>query len=269
MLDTAQTLLHLTLANAQDRLNRYKVKPSDDEKALLATLQERGFVVIPHYYDAEKCAQLRHEVDRLIQQYPATTMHLPDDARVHGAERVSGLIKEFHDDPRLHHLAEAFHQAPTLNLFTLAARIRATPGGLGSGGGWHRDSVHQRQFKAIIYLSDVSEGEGPYQYVANTHRPAELVRLVREGLVKFNQNRLTDADVQRILQAHPGHYRLYNVTGPAGTLVITDTRGIHRGQPLQFGSRYALTNYVFARHHLTPRSESRFRALFVDRPVAE
>lgn len=268
MLDTAQTLLHLTLADFQDRLNRYKVEPSADEQALLAALDTQGFVVVPNYYSAEKCAQLRQEVDRLIGQYPATTMHLPDDDRVHGADRVSPLVAEFHDDPRLNHLAEAFHRAPTLNLFTLAGRIRATPGGLGSGGGWHRDSVHQRQFKTIIYLSDVSASEGPYQYVAGSHAPADLRRLVGEGLVKFNQNRLTDAEVTRILQAHPARYQLHTVTGKAGSLVITDTRGIHRGQPAQAGTRYALTNYFFARHHLTPGSEARFRALFVDRPAA-
>jgi len=265
MLASARTLLHLSLAKVQDALNQQSVTPDTSDGPWLKSLRERGFVVIPHFYRAEHCANLRKEVDRLIRQYPDTTLHLPDDDRVHAAERVSPMIAEFHNDPRLHRLAEAFHQAPTLNLFTLAGRVRATPGGLGSGGGWHRDSVHQRQFKTLLYLNDVAEGEGPYQYVAGTHQPAELLRLVRSGQVRFNQSRLTDEEVRQIIQRSSGRYRLHTITGQAGTLVITDTRGIHRGQPLTHGVRYALTNYFFARHHLSAGSEARFRALFVDR----
>ncbi|MBC7448312.1 MAG: phytanoyl-CoA dioxygenase family protein, partial [Hymenobacteraceae bacterium] len=185
----------------------------------------------------------------------------------YGAERVSELIRGYHADPRLTALAEAFHQAPTLNLFTLANRVRPEPGGLGSGGGWHRDSVHQRQLKTLLYLTDVQDGTGAYQYVAGSHRPADLLRLAHTGQVAFNQNRLAEVEINAIVAAGTGSaaYHLHTVTAPAGTLVITDTRGLHRGQPLTHGIRYALTNYFFARHHLTARSEARFRKLFVDR----
>ncbi len=268
MLSAARTLLHLTAAAAQDRRHhRAAAVPSGEVQSWLDTLHRQGFVVVPNFYSVAECVALRAEIDRILTQYPTTTEHLPDDDRIYGAERVSPLISAYHADARLVALADAFHQAPTLNLFTLANRVRPVPGGLGSGGGWHRDSVHQRQLKTLLYLTDVQEGTGAYQYVAGSHRPADLLRLTRAGQVAFNQNRLTEAEIAEIV-AHghgPGAYRQHTVTAPAGTLVITDTRGLHRGQPLTHGVRYALTNYFFARHHLSAGSEARFRKLFVDR----
>ncbi len=267
MLAAARTLLHLTAAAAQDRLHHRTLPapPTPEVAGWLTALARDGFVVVPNFCSADQCATLRAELDRLLTQYPATTLHLPDDDRIHGAERVSEAMRAYHHDPRLTALAEAFHQAPTLNLFTLANRVRPVPGGLGSGGGWHRDSVHQRQLKTLLYLTDVDAGSGAYQYVSGTHHPADLLRLTRTGQVAFNQNRLTETEVARIVADGGGRYAAHTVTGPAGTLVITDTRGLHRGTPLTHGIRYALTNYFFARHHLTARSEARFRALFVDR----
>ena len=269
MLSTARTLLHLGAARIADQRHRRPLAPATaDATTWLAQLQTQGFVVVPNFYSAAQCTKLRQEVDRLLADFPATTFRLPDDDRIHGAERVSELINGYHRDERLQHLAELFHQAPITNLFTLANRVRPEPGGLGSGGGWHRDSVHADQFKTLLYLTDVPEpGAGAYQYVANTHTEAALVELVRSGQVGFNQNRLTDTEVQAIVARSQGRFPLHTITGAAGTLVITNTRGLHRGHPTEQGIRYALTNYFFARHHLSAKSETRFRSLFVDREV--
>ena len=268
MLAAARTLLHLAVAAAQDRRHHLTTPVPADIQPWLTALDQQGFVVVPHFYPPMQCAGLRAEVDRILRQYPATTEHLPDDDRIYAAERVSALIGAYHADPRLVALADAFHQAPALNLFTLANRVRPVPGGLGSGGGWHRDSVHQRQLKTLLYLTDVHDGTGAYQYIAGSHHPADLLRLARAGRVAFNQSRLTENNIAAIEASggyEPGAYRRHTVTGAAGTLVITDTRGLHRGQPLTHGIRYALTNYFFARHHLSAGSETRFRKLFVDR----
>ena len=267
MLAAARTLLHLAVAAAQDRRHHLATPVPADIQPWLKALDHQGFVVVPHFYSPTHCTALRGEIDRILAAYPTTTERLPDDERIYGAERVSELIRAYHDDERLTALAAAFHQAPTLNLFTLANRVRTAPGGLGSGGGWHRDSVHQRQLKTLLYLTDVQDGTGAYQYVAGSHHPADLLRLTRTGQVAFNQNRLTETEMAAIEAggSRSGAYRRHTVTGGAGTLVITDTRGLHRGQPLNHGVRYALTNYFFARHHLSAKSETRFRKLFVDR----
>ena len=38
--------------------------------------------------------------------------------------------------------------------------------------------------------------------------------------------------------------------GKAGTLLLVNTTGIHRGRPLKAGSRYALTNYYYHPHQI-------------------
>lgn len=267
MFSTAQTLLHLAATRWADRRHRQLAPTAGLPPGWLAELRTEGILVLPDFYPAATCAKLQAEIDRLLTVYAATVQHLPDDDRIMGAERVSEPISNYHKDPRLYALAAAYHQAPLLNLFTLANRVRPEPGGLGSGGGWHRDSVHQPQFKTLLYLSDVGEGQGAYQYLARTHTPAALLHLVRTGQVGFNQNRLTEKEVDAIETRADGRYPRRTVLGRAGTLVVTDTRGLHRGQPVAKGIRYALTNYFFARHYLSAKSEARFRALFVDRQV--
>ncbi len=265
MFATAQTLLHLAATRWADRRHRQPVAATGLPADWLPTLRAEGILVIPDFYSAATCAALRAEVDRLLLAYPATVQHLPDDDRILGAERVSPLVADYHHDRRLHTLAAAYHQAPLLNLFTLANRVHPEPGGLGSGGGWHRDSVHQPQFKTLLYLTDVAQGQGAYQYLAGSHTPAALLQLVRSGAVGFDQNRLTEAEIAAVQARAAGQFPLCTVLGRAGTLVVTDTRGLHRGQPVTEGLRYALTNYFFARHYLSAKSEARFRALFVDR----
>ena len=56
----------------------------------------------------------------------------------------------------------------------------------------------------------------------------------------FNQNqyRYTQKEIDRIDQR-----LLRTIDGKAGTLVLSDARGLHRGKPIEEGERYALTIY--------------------------
>ena len=42
------------------------------------------------------------------------------------------------------------------------------------------------------------------------------------------------------------------ITGSAGTIILSDTRGIHRGHPIKNSNRYALTNYYIQESHFNP-----------------
>lgn len=94
---------------------------------------------------------------------------------------------------------------------------------------FHRDS-EPGSAKVLIYLTDVDDGSGPHAYVEGTHRDRIPLRL----------RPYEDNDVER---QYGGSVV---ITGPAGTGIAIDTKGIHKGIPpsrrprLLLGIQYAL-----------------------------
>lgn len=124
-------------------------------------------------------------------------------------------------------------------------RVEYREGNLGSGGGWHRDAVHEQQFKAILYLSDVGPDNGGFEYLINTHRKSSVYKTILSNDIGFAQDKFSEEEMKEILEDHGETYQRKTITGPAGTLILADTSGIHRGSPIADGSRYAITQYIF------------------------
>lgn len=208
-------------------------------------LHRDGYFIVPGYYSAEQCTFLRGEIDRIIREQPDNIQKDPRgaDFRIFGAENASAAIRGFHADARSLAAGEAYRRGPLKNFSTLAARLTTVAGNIGSGQGWHRDAFHF-QFKSMIYLSDVSPENGPFQILAGSHRGFDVLRDTLHGrLDPPPASRITDAQIARLLSHDPG--RTTALPGPAGTLILFDSSTIHRGMPIQAGTRYALTNYYY------------------------
>ena len=93
-----------------------------------------------------------------------------------------------------------------------------------------------REFKAFLYLEDVDEGNGPYTYLRGTHR-SHMIR-VKKQIFGGGDTGFTDREIKSVLD------REVQVTGEAGTLILADVRGIHRGSPQIDRSRSILANYT-------------------------
>jgi hypothetical protein len=160
-----------------------------------------------------------------------------------GVESVSPLLADFHDDPFLRGFGELIGRLALYNFATLGARIDAMPENNGSGDGWHRDA-HGYQFKSILYLSDVSEENGPFEYLPGSHRPWRAVLdTVLGGLPPPPNSRYEPAMIERMVKDFGTRVRQYPAS--SGTLLLVNTAGMHRGRPLVGGTRYALTNYYY------------------------
>jgi Phytanoyl-CoA dioxygenase (PhyH) len=88
---------------------------------------------------------------------------------------------------------------------------------------WHRDPEDQHVVKVFVYLSDVDEEAGPFEYVrgsASGLRYGELWPWEADGDFYPPQKELA--------AAIPANDRLA-LTGPAGTVIFADTSGFHRG----------------------------------------
>lgn len=167
------------------------------------------------------------------------------DRRIYGVERYDKLFitkrqKEFVADFN----AKAKVFTDNIN-FTLAGEIKCSPGNLGSGGGWHRDSPYTNQFKTIIYLTDVCEENGPFQYIKGSHKRGSYKK-VSEVLKGYNYGKMRFSDEEvGLVTKHVDGLSNLTVTGKAGDMLLVNTRGLHRGKPLTNGIRKAVTTYSF------------------------
>lgn len=225
-----------------------------DVRAWLQQVDRRGHCVVPGFYTPEQCRRSIAEIDRLFATYPHYVQR-KSDRRMFGVEAGSPWLAEFAREPRLQAMAQHVLREPAVNAFTLGARIDYSPGNKGSGEGWHRDSFVV-QFKAVLYLSDVQLGNGPFQLIADSEKLSWLVRDMLRARLGLAQNRVTDAQVERLLRRRSE--RLQSFLAPAGTLLLVNTSAIHRGRPLERGSRYALTNYFVQRRRAGAAMDAHF-----------
>jgi hypothetical protein len=243
-----------------------------DFDRLLRQLRSDGVAAIEDYWSADKCAAARGEIDRLLEQYPQVVQRNSggSDKRMFGVEAVSPLLAEFHDDPLLTGLGERLGGYALYNFATLGARIDATSENNGSGDGWHRDA-HDFQFKTILYLSDVTAENGPFEYLSGSQKKWRAAfDTAIANLPPAPNTRYEPRAIDQLVARFPIKIRRYS--GRAGTLLLVNTSGVHRGRPLQSGCRYALTNYFYHPFQIDRSRVANFPALMpgaADRIVAD
>ncbi len=216
-----------------------------DIAGILARIRSTGIAVVDGYWSTQRCAAGRAEIDRLIATYPefVKTYSAGSDQRMFGVESASPLLATFHDDPFLRGLGELVGGFDLYNFATLGARIAAMPGNNGSGDGWHRDG-HGFQFKSILYLSDVSDENGPFEFLSGSHKRWRAAFDTAIGSLPPPPNsRYDPVMIDRMVGSRGTRVRYY--PAKAGTLLLVNTSGMHRGRPLVSGTRYALTNYFY------------------------
>ncbi|MEQ8476373.1 MAG: phytanoyl-CoA dioxygenase family protein [Fulvivirga sp.] len=208
-------------------------------------LKKDGLVVIDDFLTEKECEVLVGKIDGLIDKAENVIAdELKSDHRLLGIDVVDDTFHKAFQSEKVIDLISGYLN--TKGSFTMANRVSPIPGNLGSGGGWHRDSYIYPQVKLIVYLSDVTENNGPFQYIVGSHRLSKKVL----GVVKADYNlddekkipsRYTDSFIRSKFRTNA----LCTITGKKGTAILVDTSGIHRGAPIKEGIRYACTNYCF------------------------
>ncbi|SNS56325.1 Phytanoyl-CoA dioxygenase (PhyH) [Ekhidna lutea] len=219
--------------------NRIKSELDEKTKSIVAEIETNGYFIIEDFLTKEECRQLANEIDSLLIKFDKSAWkdEYNSDHRLYAADRKSNKIAGFFTDERIDAVAKNYMKSDLVG-FTLGAKLTAKPENPGSGGGWHRDAL-KKQIKAIIYLTDVDQDHGPFEYFVGSHKYDNKIGNFIMNELKHH-TRYTVEEIAGI--ASENHKVL---TGKAGTLILVDTSGIHRGAPIQKGERYALTNYYW------------------------
>jgi len=253
---------HVQYETLLDNLNKKIYKVDSEISEIADTIRNNGVAVIENYYSEEKCDAIIAEIDRLVVDDSVNLWQddSKSDSRVYGSHIHSELIREFHNDDYLKQIGQDYLQTELVNSHTLGARLVSKEHNLGSGGGWHRDSVYKKQYKSIVYLTDVDEQNGPFEFLLKSHQKTSIYSSIIKNGFKAHQNRMSSEEVEAFKEKSP-EYKSKVFTAKRGSVVLVDTSGIHRGMPIQNGSRYALTNYFFPKHHYTESQKKKFEKL--------
>jgi hypothetical protein len=113
-----------------------------------------------------------------------------------------------------------------------------------------------RWIKFFVYLTDVGPDNGPHCFVAGSHKTGGIPNtFLDRGYV-----RIPDDEIHA---AYPNE-RLIEFTGPRGTIIAEDTRGLHKGRPVVAGHRLMLefefSNSLFGA--TSPHGVSRIRSFY-------
>jgi hypothetical protein len=229
---------------------------SDDPRVseTVHQLDEDGVVVIPGFWNRERALELgarmeaaavalerdEHAVapafdgDKKIQRFywePATRL-----IRVMRPEMLDASSQAFYDDAFIWSVAKSY----TCENIVSWQRMYESRAGLpiwGAADNWHIDEAFYFKFKAFLYLSDVSAETALYMYLKGSHRPApcratktrqilshDIYGLASEHGVRGNH---VDEREFGYLKKTYGDEEVACV-GPAGSLLLIDTDGLHK-----------------------------------------
>ncbi|MEH1776878.1 MAG: 2OG-Fe(II) oxygenase [Nostoc sp.] len=96
---------------------------------------------------------------------------------------------------------------------------------------WHLDKEDRKVVKIIVYLNDVNDDGGPFQYI-----PLSFTPTVTRSL-RYNYGYIQNQTMQQVIS--PSNFK--SCTGSSGTVIIADTAKIfHRGKIPIDSDRFAI-----------------------------
>ena len=220
--------------------DRAPLLPELDDMGLsiVKTVREEGTCIIPiEKLQLSSTNQMMETAFALANNLKLLDPQLAKDS---GCEVGSGSedLREFTEmllwalEPKLLNIIENYIGLPIL--YQGFAMRRSVADGQFSGvRRWHIDWEDRRIIKIIIYLNDVVEGGGAYNYISRkvTDRAIEKLNYYNLGYV---------SDEEMVNAVSKSEWT--NCLAPKGTVIISDTSSVfHRAQPPTKQERYSIT----------------------------
>jgi hypothetical protein len=201
---------------------------SASDLGLAAVVRARGFAVCPDFLDLDTAAAIRDylhgrpgtETGRIRIDYdPELVLAAPGVAPLLEHPVLLGAARNYLGAQPIFtgiHAWASLHDAEANDAaLSDAAQL------------FHFDCDWPRFIKFFIYLTSVTELDGPFAIIEGTHRRKPIWR----------DGRLSEGELFDEHGLRPAERR---ITGSAGTLIAADTSAFHRGTPVVIGPRLVL-----------------------------
>jgi hypothetical protein len=239
--DDVRDLVKGRLANEAPALD------SRQQKAL-ADLRRSGYAVIGDYWPRERALELGRRLEQELEggadrEYDSGAyLRFWDNRsydqgvrRLYHVDKLLPELREFREDSFALDVVKAYYRVPfNPSMLVFQHNTRSNH----DTRYYHVDGF-AREFKTFLYLDDVDQGNGPFTYIPGTHR--SHARRLRKQLSSNGDASPTSFHADEIEGALE---REVQITGAAGTLILADVRGLHRGSPQRVGSRSVLVCYM-------------------------
>lgn len=214
------------------------------ETSIIYILKTYGICILKNYYSNEIIDKLTNKFHKIFNKNKNKIEILDkedcsNDERIFHAEKYSTTLKKIWSDNEFFNNIALTYTNHRLNKKTLINKVVYEEGLIkNSGAGWHRDN-HDCQFKVLMYLSDVNEKNGPFQFITNSSK--KYIGYPKPRTENYN-TRFHDKTIEDLMEKNENCNK-HDVIGEKGTIIIVDTTYIHRGKIIEEGERYAITEY--------------------------
>ena len=202
---------------------------------VLNELKLNGFYVLNRFLNYDEVEKLKSSFLFQLKEMPECVwkdIH-NSDIRIYGIDRINKDFGSIFETEFLNEIYSKYVSKKRKYSFVMANKTIFKEKNLGSGGGWHRDTFIKKQLKFIVYLTNVEEENGPFEYIPKTHKILHKILDYFTRILKKQKTRY-----------HSVSKNSSKILGQKGDLIIVDTSGIHRGAPIKEGYRIALTFYM-------------------------
>lgn len=207
-------------------------------------IKKDGIIIIENYINNDICKNIikNMEKNKSNFEYCNTDSHIfnsGNDLRCKIYEKYDKHVETFLNDNNIHNLFEKILGRKITVKRCQAGIVKFNKNNItSSGGGWHIDNKNI-QLKAILYLNDVNNKNGPFIYIKDTQGGLDLQNTIGDNSkTRFDNNVIENSE--KIKKEN-----IIEVTGKAGTLILVRTDNIHKGKIIESGIRYSLTNYYY------------------------
>lgn len=177
---------------------------------LVLNAQKKILPTIPRHLSSNKNEYVVHASSAQIMEYPELFLWGLEERLLNIVENYIGLPVAYHG---------LYFRRDIANNIQVKSRL------------WHIDREDRRILKIIVYLHDVSDDNGPFQYI-----PKPLTSLLSRSL-KYNYGYIRDKAVKSVIPTSDWK----SCTGPSGTVIFVDTASIfHRGKVPVGSDRFTL-----------------------------
>lgn len=227
---------------------------------IVSTLERDGLYIAENFVDRAEALNLGRRLLNLIEnvvaghaEIPNKVYHFPEPGicRILKADLLDSAAAEFFNHDLIQQVARSY-TCRNIVSWQRMVETRSKRFVHGPSDAYHIDEAFYFKFKAFLYLNDVSETTAPFDCIVGSHASADwrepkerqMLRYELEGedaVYGLRGNFLDDREIDYLMAKYG--YRRHICSGQAGTLVLTDTRGIHKATTPVTGGRTMLEHY--------------------------